>query len=350
VIQASAADHKRLVEIERALGECAGTASAPLSDVLPRMRTLLRTDKVGAFSLAPAGSGLAFDMVDLLGIDPARYVAVFGRMTRSSRAGWQGIKFDPLRPQPKQRNRVDPHMAGDGSRRAVRTYFDRLPEAREGFAAIDAIGDQVRTLVCDGPRLLAWVGAIREDAFTEIEAHLLERLIPALRRRLTLHRRLGPPGLAAAALPAALDAISSAAFLAALPARVVLANAAGRVLLERDGVATVDAVRVALAGGRGPFDAYELTGHGLPRHALVIARREPADAVVRASALAARMALTQRQRSVLGLVARGLANKDIAIELGVSVGAIELHVGALLDRAGCESRAELVAKVWSAPP
>ena len=341
------ADSRRLAEIQRTLGEYGGSAAAPLSDVLPRMRALLRTDKIGAWSLTRTDSGLAFDFVDMLGVDVARVAAAFGAIVRNRRSGWQGIKFDPLRPDPSQRNRVDPHLAGDGSRRAVRAYFDLLPESRGTFAATGTIGDQVRTLVCDGPRLLGWVGAIREDPFTDREVDLLGRLIPALRRRLGLHRSLGPPGLSLAALAAALDAIPSAAFLVKPPARVLLANAAGRALLARDAVTVSASVRAALDGAPSAFDACEVRAAGLPSHALLVARGAPADATARSDALASSLALTPRQGQVLALVARGLANRDIAVDLGVTEGAVELHVGALLSRLDCENRSELVARVWS---
>jgi DNA-binding NarL/FixJ family response regulator len=58
-----------------------------------------------------------------------------------------------------------------------------------------------------------------------------------------------------------------------------------------------------------------------------------------------RWQLTPRQGEVLGLVSRGLANATIAAALGCGDRAVELHLTALFDRAGVESRAALVARV-----
>ena len=40
--------------------------------------------------------------------------------------------------------------------------------------------------------------------------------------------------------------------------------------------------------------------------------------------------LTNRQQQVLGLVAQGMSNKQIAYELGLSEGTVKLHVTAIL--------------------
>ncbi|MCA1828795.1 MAG: LuxR C-terminal-related transcriptional regulator, partial [Myxococcales bacterium] len=40
------------------------------------------------------------------------------------------------------------------------------------------------------------------------------------------------------------------------------------------------------------------------------------------------------------------SNRRVAASLGCSESTVELHVTALLEKAGCESRAQLVARVW----
>jgi DNA-binding NarL/FixJ family response regulator len=50
---------------------------------------------------------------------------------------------------------------------------------------------------------------------------------------------------------------------------------------------------------------------------------------------------------VLRLVAGGLCNKSVAEQLGCAESTIELHVSAILAKAQCEHRAELVARLWS---
>jgi DNA-binding CsgD family transcriptional regulator len=57
--------------------------------------------------------------------------------------------------------------------------------------------------------------------------------------------------------------------------------------------------------------------------------------------------LTDRQAQVLDLVSRGRANKEIAMSLQIETGTVEIHVGAILRKAGVESRTALVAWFWS---
>lgn len=59
--------------------------------------------------------------------------------------------------------------------------------------------------------------------------------------------------------------------------------------------------------------------------------------------VAALWTLTPRQRGVLGCIVRGHKNRDIGRELGISERTVEVHVSAILDRAGMESRSALVA-------
>jgi DNA-binding NarL/FixJ family response regulator len=52
-------------------------------------------------------------------------------------------------------------------------------------------------------------------------------------------------------------------------------------------------------------------------------------------------ALTRRQRQVLTLLGRGIDNRELARTLGVSARAVKLHISALLDKFGVDSRVRL---------
>jgi DNA-binding NarL/FixJ family response regulator len=51
--------------------------------------------------------------------------------------------------------------------------------------------------------------------------------------------------------------------------------------------------------------------------------------------------LTARERDVASLVARGLANKQIARQLGISVGTVKIHVHRILEKTGMPGRAAI---------
>ena len=55
--------------------------------------------------------------------------------------------------------------------------------------------------------------------------------------------------------------------------------------------------------------------------------------------------LTQRERDVLGLVGKGLANKQIAWRLGISEKTVKAHLGSVFDRLGVQDRTQ--AALWA---
>jgi DNA-binding CsgD family transcriptional regulator len=62
------------------------------------------------------------------------------------------------------------------------------------------------------------------------------------------------------------------------------------------------------------------------------------------------LGITAREADVLGLIAEGLANKQIAARLHLSVRTVEKHVESLLRRTGARSRTQLVAVTGQRPP
>lgn len=73
--------------------------------------------------------------------------------------------------------------------------------------------DQLRVLICDGPLQMSWVGATREEPFTEREVALLRPLIKPLQRRFRLERHLGGPEMLVAMFETTLEALGTAAFV-----------------------------------------------------------------------------------------------------------------------------------------
>ena len=57
-------------------------------------------------------------------------------------------------------------------------------------------------------------------------------------------------------------------------------------------------------------------------------------------------ALTPRQREVLLLIARGLSNSEIEVELGITRATCRSHITALLARLGARDRAQLVIAAY----
>jgi len=53
--------------------------------------------------------------------------------------------------------------------------------------------------------------------------------------------------------------------------------------------------------------------------------------------------LSARQQQILGSITRGLTNKDIALQLGISPRSVDEHVNAILSKIGAANRAEAVA-------
>ncbi|HEY3683069.1 MAG TPA: response regulator transcription factor [Streptosporangiaceae bacterium] len=57
-------------------------------------------------------------------------------------------------------------------------------------------------------------------------------------------------------------------------------------------------------------------------------------------------ALTEREREVLALIARGLSNTEIAQNLHITLGTVKTHVGRLLSKLNARDRAQLVITAY----
>ncbi|HEY2704398.1 MAG TPA: response regulator transcription factor [Candidatus Dormibacteraeota bacterium] len=100
------------------------------------------------------------------------------------------------------------------------------------------------------------------------------------------------------------------------------AGATGYLLKDSRGDALVTAVRAAAEG------RVELSPEAARRLATSIRPRRAAEP------------LTPREREVLGLVAEGLANKEIGARLGIAEKTVKAHVTRVLDKLGVRSRTQ----------
>ncbi len=252
--------------------------------------------------------------------------------------------YDPERPAASDRNvlRVPTRLLSVEERLRFPVYREVL--FRLGLHTRDL----ARVLICDGTSPLAWIGALREEPFTRAELRRFAGLIPSLKRRLALERQVGTATLSAAALPAALEAIPSAAFVLSPIGEVAFANAAGRQLLESaPHTATELRERVLRKALRAPpFAITSFEARGMGTHHLAIARPPAGAAEARLSEAVRCWELTERQGQVLALLVQGKPNKTIASSLACTESTVELHVTAVLRKAGCTSRAALAAQFW----
>jgi DNA-binding NarL/FixJ family response regulator len=109
------------------------------------------------------------------------------------------------------------------------------------------------------------------------------------------------------------------------------AGAVGYLLKDADPEELVRSIRAA-ARGESPF---------APRAAQALL----ADRSDRSSRAAPAAILTDREREVLRLVARGLSNKEIARWLGISEKTVKAHLGAAFQRIGVRDRTQ--AALWA---
>lgn len=109
------------------------------------------------------------------------------------------------------------------------------------------------------------------------------------------------------------------------------AGASGFLLKDVEPDELVAAVRL-VAGGQG-LVAPQVTRRLIAEFARLPARQRGTDEVRK---------LTERERQILGLVARGLSNAEIAETLVVSPSTVKTHVGSLLAKLNCRDRVQAV--------
>ena len=349
-------DENSVRELAGALSVLRDGEPSSLTWLVPELREILGADRVLAYGVDGADQSFALEFAHGAGFSLER--AELRRRLElglsSARRPW--ALFDPRRPEAQQRNVVvtmppPPALAGRADtlfrhlglpsdrrerliRRMVRLNERFLPQIRLRDLHV------CRVLVCEGPQLLAWLGAFSAEAFGERQRLVVARLVPALLRRLWLERTLDTAAVKSRALDAVLDAIGAPAWLLGPAGRISLRNASARTAAAPEHSMMLDAMHRGHCAG---LECIRVVAPGMPDHHLVIDRRPSGPSTVRLEVVRRRWRLTERQTEILALVARGEANKSIAALLRCSVRAVEFHVTMLLRKAGVESRSGLVA-------
>jgi DNA-binding CsgD family transcriptional regulator len=303
--------------------------------VLPELGSLVDAECCAAFSLeSDDGGGVRLDWSWAIGFTPESLAAFRATGQRGSYR-WA---YNPLAPGPEQANRAI--RFGDLSRlvgKSRREIVAMNPVWREtGLAETDML----RVHLCDGPAHLAWIGTGRNGSFSDEERDTMQSLVPALQRRLRLERILLDTQVMRTAFEALLEHVGAAAVIVDARGRAQYGNAVARAMW-----ADLRGFERSLFPGtlRIPLPI-----RGLPPYELVIAQGRRSDTAARVAEASRRFRFTRRQAQVLELLCAGHANKTIASLLCCSVKTVELHVSAMLKKAGAPSRSSLVAETLKA--
>jgi DNA-binding CsgD family transcriptional regulator len=321
-----------------------GQASV-VNEVLSEVRNLLHTEIVSIYAVGETVEGWGLTRWEQSGGDLTSG-ALLERAIRQSSTPM--FYYDAVRPPADQRNRVveatswvDRHVPGTWE------------SSRMCQEVLRPIGlhqhKQVRALICDGPALVGWFGVVQTAPATRRQVRLQHTLIPALRQRLIFERDLAAATRTADAFRAALEHLGAPAFILGAHGTIHETNVAGRALLTEDRAEITGALEDALAGRANAREIalVPLLERGVATHFLAIVRHDPVEGRIGSCVqhCVARWSLTPRQAEVLALVARGLANATIAATMRVGERSVELHMTAIFDRAGVDSRAALVATI-----
>ncbi|NVB78921.1 MAG: helix-turn-helix transcriptional regulator [Kofleriaceae bacterium] len=337
-------ERRILRDVTASLGTIRIGEPSAIGELMPTMQRLMRTEVLVMTSpMEKLEGGLTISRYHATGdVDDKLLFERFSEFfeTAPPRYAW----YDATRPEPEQRN-----VALDA------LDLMRPEELQESKIYKDVLrptglhrSRQPRILLCEGASLLAWFGAFHVGQGAREVLGRLKLVAPQLARRLRVERQLERAPRTFAALGACLAQLGSPAFVVGANGAVIETNAAGRAVLDSSPATRRD-IGEAIRGRptRVPVQVTRLAESGANAMWLVVVHEHSIEDRIAAAVADAgdRWELTRRQRAVLAGVVRGLANVTIAAELKVSVRAVEQHVTHILDRAGVDSRAALVAKV-----
>jgi DNA-binding CsgD family transcriptional regulator len=255
--------------------------------------------------------------------------------------------YNPLKPPPSQRNRVIDATAWIESSKPGTWEAHPLcvkvlrPRGLHRY-------HQTRALLCKGPSMLGWFGGFDPAPPTQRQLALLSMFVLPMRDRLDVEDRLEDGPSAKRALEAMLDHLAAPAFVVDARGTIHHTNLAGRAQLARSHPELAAAIRAAIRGNHGGL-RFELVPirDGEVGGWIAIMKTSSPDAHIAACVerCRTRWALTPRQTEVLGHVTRGASNATIATIFACVERTVELHITAIFDAAGVDSRAALVAAV-----
>jgi DNA-binding CsgD family transcriptional regulator len=328
-------DERQIAEIESELGKLDVGQPRSLEALVVRLRELLGASFACAHNFRSGESRIHLDQWHASAdfTPPRPFQQVFKDWVEERNVDF-GL-YNPLRPEPGERNAA---KRVPWQRENAHPFFSQMMP-RAGLTGFD----QARVLVCEGSSLLAWVGVMRPEPFTDRELIILRRLTPTLQRRLRTERELaGPSSLLL--LDAVLDTLGAPAFVVRAGGRIEHANELGRERWAKAPRETIEQLRAALAHRADGIELTELRAPGLEGYHLAVMRTRDA-LEPRVEVARRRWDLTPRQADVLLRLARGDTNKRIAADLGCAERTIESHVSALFNKAQADNRASLVAKL-----
>lgn len=158
--------------------------------------------------------------------------------------------------------------------------------------------------------------------------------------------------LQAALVSSLLEAVHEPVFVLTSHAGLEQANGVGRAWLRTtEGAEALSALRAAIAAG-AESGGFALTRIEAPEHEAHhwLARWTQGTSLlpsVKVERARQTWNLPERSARVLAQVASGRSNKEIAAALGRSEVTVERHLTSLFRRAGCQSRAELIARLYA---
>jgi DNA-binding CsgD family transcriptional regulator len=332
----------KLKDLAESLRTWTPDARPALTWFLPELRDLLGASFAGAYRPLATEQGWSLEFMLGAGETAATQVRGFEQWVAGLKSSIRFATYNPYSVEADQRNRT--FLTGDFRRSVLAEHNESL------YRAVGLPGqDQVRVLLCDGSRLLSWLGASRREPFTRRDADVLRYLSRPVKERLRLERQLRPPWPGTLALEAALEALERPAFIVGPRKTIDFGNKRGSSLLERDArgvLASID--ESAATPSAGAFAITRLAVPGSPTYLLAIQRETSPGIGSRVSEAQRRWGLTARQTHVLELMLTGVTNKDIARQSGCSEVTVEKHITELYRRSGSRSRADLLCRVLAA--